>query len=218
MFKFKSLFHLLFYFTSFIFSSCAQDVKNQNVRINLKAKQLNDSAVQFVINTNDYEKAITLLDESIKIDTGYITAYSNKLSFQVALKKYKEAIETGKALIRLQPNGIEFCFTEGLLYELTADTSKAFEYYKHSLTITNKVLDTITDSNVKRDYILLNKATILSFLNRQQEASVIYNELYTHAKDSIFKEIILDVMNKPKNQLIKEFFEGTASSISTKPQ
>lgn len=209
---------MLFFSIFVVFSSCAQDVKNQSGKINPKAKQLNDSAVQFVINNNDYENALVLLDEAIKIDTSYITAYSNKLSFQVILKKYKEAIETGNRLILLKPNRVEFIFSQGLLYELTADTSMANEYYQRSLKINNAILDTITKFNVRRDNILLNKAMILSFLNRQQEASVIYNELLVNAKDSVFKEYISSMMNKSKKQLLKDFFEGTVSEVSAIPQ
>ncbi|MDO3624723.1 hypothetical protein [Mucilaginibacter sp. BT774] len=47
---------------------------------------------------------MSLLDQALKIDSNYITAYINKFSYQGQWKKHTDAIVTGEILLSFFPN------------------------------------------------------------------------------------------------------------------
>src|SRR5436309_2510270 len=107
---------------------CGQTEK-KTYSVNPKAKQLVDSAVQIAMYKNNYRGAIVLLDEAIKLDSDYYNAYSNKLTYQFALKQYNEALPTAKKLNMLRPEDPANYITVGLLYEKLHDTISSKKYF-----------------------------------------------------------------------------------------
>src|SRR5438874_10351933 len=126
--------------------ACGQQ-KAQKPKVNPQAKRLNDSAIQTMINTSDYEKGIALLDQAIAIDSNYYVAYNNKLSFQLMMKKYEEALPTLKNLNRLRPADPQFYFTTGILYEQLGDTIISQKYFTDAGIYYDKILDTMKEEN-----------------------------------------------------------------------
>ena len=87
--------------TTFLFlailTACRDDGEVNHV-INPEARLLNDSAIAIIKSSKneDYQKAILLLDQAIAIDSNYVRAYQNKLSFETKLEQYDKALITSK--------------------------------------------------------------------------------------------------------------------------
>ena len=130
-----------------------------------------------------YEKAIGLLDKAIQIDSNYSIAYFNKFNFQGRLKKYQDALSTGKELIRLYSNDGTITYVVGLACERTGDTLSAGKYYEKALAQHEKVLATMDTSDRRYSSIGSAKACDLFMLGRTEEAHNIWRELYNKANE-----------------------------------
>jgi tetratricopeptide (TPR) repeat protein len=188
------------------FSACGRnngDTK-KNV-INPKAKQLNDSAVAVIrsMNEEDSRRAILLLDEAIKIDSNYFTAYWNKLSLQRQLKQYDRAIETGKQILKLR-RAPYYPFIIGTFYYRLGDTTTANEYFKRTLPLCDSVLDTMSAKN-KGTYevVVMNKGVSLIFLGHPEEGNKVLKTFYDSQTDTLIKMWTGAFMNKSKEEILK---------------
>src|ERR1700739_1526638 len=119
---------LLPFLLLFGFSARGQSTDHKNLVIP-QAKKLNDSAITIVMRTQDYEKAISLLDEATEIDSNYYRAYSNKLAFQLELKQFDKALATAKNLIRIKPQSPDYYITTGILYYQIGDTVSSQNFF-----------------------------------------------------------------------------------------
>ena len=118
-----------------------------------------------------YKKAISLLDEATKIDTDYLIAYWNKFGFQCHLKRYKDALVSGKQMLRLTPHDQTIKFLMGKIYDKLGDTVRARVYYKDYLLYCDRTLDTMSTSNKQRKGIEEYKAITLIMLGQRQRAN-----------------------------------------------
>src|SRR5204863_9405110 len=116
--------------------------------VNPKAKQLNDSAIAMTryMKDEDSKKAILLLDQAIKIDSNYFTAYWNKLAIQSDIKQYDKAIETGKQILKLNKSPYYYLLIATFYYRL-GDTTSANNYFKKTSALCDTVLDTMSTKN-----------------------------------------------------------------------
>ncbi|WP_316803163.1 hypothetical protein [Pedobacter nototheniae] len=100
--KYYFLFYILFY----SFSASCQSTPKANH--NPKAVALNNKAFKLLINGTEInlsdeqrsKKALRILDSATTIDSKYNSAYLNKLSSLLYLRKYKLAIETVDKVIK----------------------------------------------------------------------------------------------------------------------
>ena len=162
--------------------------------IDLKAKKLKDSATLIAMHQQDFVRAISLLDKATQIDSNYIGAYRNKLTFEMDLKHYDEALGVSLKILQLKPNNPDHYFTVGFLYNIQGDISTSKKYFTESAKRYDKILDTMPVSNSGYDMLSMNKGVALIFLEQQQEGNDIFwnarffpllHQFFTHASVGI---------------------------------
>jgi len=197
---------LSLYFFLLTLCACGQrDGETKKHTIDSKAKQLNDSAVALIrsMNDEDSRKAILLLDEAIKIDSNYFTAYWNKFSLQSQLKQYDNAIVTGKQILNLNKNTPYYDFIIATLYYRKGDTSSANNYFRKTLALCDLVLDTINFKNrAAYEVVIMNKGVSLIFLGQQEKGNEILKQFYDSQTDTTYKTWTAAFMNKTKEQIL----------------
>ena len=192
-----------------IISLCAC---GQQTKTNPQAKHLTDSAVIVVIRTGDYEKALTLIDEALKIDSNYLAALKNKFAFQLHLEQIDKAIETAKQMKRIKPDVPDYSQTVGMLYEKIGDSISAEKYFTEASTQFDNILKTTSSESKNYTFLLINKAINLVLLGKQQEGNDILKQLYEKEKDETYKEYIAQFMGKSRKEIIDFVFNGGAQS------
>ncbi len=193
--------------TSFLFvglCSCGQ--KPVTPKVDTAAVELNNKAmtlVPFIDNEDSIRKAITLLDNATSIDSSYFLGHFNKLMFYNQLKQFDKAVVTVNRLIRLRPDAHDLYLTGGILYERVGDTTASTNYFKKSLVICNKVLDTMNASNRNYQMLVENKAINLIMLGDTLAANQILIKLYESQTNEEQKKNTQSIMHKRKKELIQ---------------
>jgi tetratricopeptide (TPR) repeat protein len=152
--------------------------EGQNYLVNPKARQLKDSAARIAMDSENYTKAIALLNEAIKLDSNYYPAYTNKLSFQLALKQYSDALPTAKKINMLRPDDPVPYVSIGLLCEVLHDTISSQKYFAAADSHFNNILDTMDRTNIDYEQIMMNKGINLILLGQQQNGNELLRQLY----------------------------------------
>jgi tetratricopeptide (TPR) repeat protein len=162
---------------------------------------------------NNFEKAISLLDQATQIDTSYYLAYENKLMIQLQLKQFDKALATSNNLLRINPQIPGSYITVGILYEKNGDSITSRKYFEDAATKFDKILDTMTSSNPHYDLTVMNKAINLILMDKQQQGNGILQQLYEKQKDEIHKELYRRFLNKSRPEILNTFFtpDTTAS-------
>jgi len=195
---------------SFIFLSilaaCGQ---NEVPEINPEARILNDSALALIKSSKneDYQKAISLLDKAIAIDSNYVRAYQNKLSFEFRLNQYDKALLTSKSLNKLRPESANFLMMTGVLYEKNGDTVSSIQYFENSLKKYNKILDTMSVKTPGYFVLQMYKGINLILLNQLAEGNKILKSLYDNQADEMYKEALKPFLNSPRQNIIDNMFK-----------
>jgi tetratricopeptide (TPR) repeat protein len=178
-------------------------------KINPEARKLNDSAVgsRFSVKYNNpnqaLEHSINLLNQAIKLDSNYFTAYWNKFVFKGDLKQYNKAILTGKQMMGLRPQNASIKFIVGETYEKMGDTITSAEYYRSSLSMLNNILDTIKVSDNKNyKSTMVNKAIVLILLNQPEKGYSILKDLYNKENSENYKSTLQTFMNFTRRDFI----------------
>lgn len=156
----------------------------------------------------DYARAIALLDQATQIDSNFLTAYANKLSFQLQLKQFDNALQTAYSLNRINPNAPDYYVTIGLLYHIKGDTGSSKEYFTGAAVRYDKILDTMSMANKSYDMLLMNKAVNLVLIGQQKHGNDILKELYERQKDEAYREMLALFLNKTKDEIIKSLMQG----------
>ena len=137
---------------------------------------------------------------------------------EIGLRRYKDAILTGKQIIKLRPMNAGHFATVGLLYEKTGDTLAAEKYLKTSLNLYNKMLDTLNVNSKGYKTTEIGKALNLIMLGQQQQGDAIYKRLYNEETNPSLKNIYQEYLkNKSKQQWLDKFFNGKANTVSEDP-
>ena len=184
------------------FYACGQQSENKKHVVDPKARQLNDSATSIAMHAQDYNKAISLLDQATQIDSNYLTAYANKLSFQLELKQFDKALATAKNLNRIKPEAPEYFVSIGLIYEHMGDTTSSNKFFNEAVNRYNKILDTMSTVNKDYDLLLMNKAVSLILVGQQQKGNDILKGLYDKQKDESYREMLSSFMNKSRKDIL----------------
>ena len=205
-------FKLLVFLVVLCFVSC----KSHSHKYNPEAIKLNDTAVkwslQFVGNRYHLiQKAIALLDSATKIDSDYIIAYGNKFSLQMKIQHYKDAVFTGKQLMRLDPNNDIYKIQVGMACEHIGDTVTAKQYYKDGLAYFDRVLDTVNVSNKIYSTLVYEKAGAMILLHQQHEANGFLKTHYDKAS-GFDKELYQQEMNTTREKLLNENIIDTTTA------
>jgi len=185
------------------FLSCKSSLSQR--KANPEAVKLNNQALDLVMHSggqeNDqiFEKAVALLNQAIKIDSNYSTAYLNKFTDQNKLKKYGDAIVTGKRLIALKPNDVNIKLMVGEDFEKLGDTIASVKYYNDALSGYNKILDTMNVNNKAYSSFLSSTAIDLILLNRQKEGYAILKTMAEKETDPYLKQMYEQYLKMSRN-------------------
>ncbi|WP_147202350.1 hypothetical protein [Segetibacter aerophilus] len=159
--------------------------------------------VAYIQIPDSSRKAISLLDKATTVDSNYFLGHYNKLIFYNQLKQYDKAIFTVNKLLQLRPSAHDLYLTGGILYERVSDTVASSVYFKKSLEICNRVLDTMNTENRDYEMLLGNKATNLIMLEDQKSANLLLKKFYDNQTDEEQKKWLASLMNKNKKQLLE---------------
>jgi tetratricopeptide (TPR) repeat protein len=183
-----------------------------------EAIKLNNKAVAIKMNylpgtKPGLDDAIILLDSATKIDSNYVIAYWNKFIFQNKLKRYNDALLTGKRIIKLRPKIVTYRVIEGVVYEKTGDKLTAEKYYNQGLLIYNKLLDTMNSNNKMYKQLEFEKASDLIFLHQEQKGLSIIKDLYDKETDSRLKIMYRQFMNISRENLLSFKTSGSTKIL-----
>ena len=207
--------HFIVFLLIFIISCGKQN--NKSNKIDSTARLLNDSAVSLANNIplsldqpNKFKnenllKAILLLDQATEIDSNYLIAYSNKLSYQCELGQYERAVETAKHIIKIRPHFADIYGTIGMLYYKMNDSISSNKYFSNALIQYDYFLDTMNINNINYFTLRMNKAVTLKFLGQNALGNNMLDELNNKQTDSTFKQLIASLKGKSKDELINYF-------------
>lgn len=187
--------------------ACGQQSSNKKNTVDPNARRLNDSAMQVAMYTQDYDKAIALLEQAILIDSNYLTAYANKLSFQMQLKRFDQALQTAFKLKSQRPQSPEYYVTIGMLYHFKSDTGSSIKFLKEADALYSNIFDTMKVANPHYDMLLMGKGINLVFIGQQIEGNRVLKLLYDKSKDEIFKEMLSSYMNKSKQAILDDLIQ-----------
>ena len=194
--------------TAFLFfailTACNPGCKEKHSR-DPEAKLLNDSALKILMRSSkneDYQKAIELLEKAITIDSTYVGAYHNKISFETLLKQYDKALITAKYLNKLRPENPNFIITTGILYEKNGDTISSANYFEKALMLYNHILDTMNVSNHDYFALQMNKGISFILLHQQEKADSFLKVLYDRQTDEKHREYLTPLLNKTRKNVI----------------
>ncbi len=227
--RFKNILHysltfittlkLLLFFLSISLFSCTQNLVKH--KVDAEAVRLSKQVIplfNYTDNPDSCRKALLFLDSATAIDSDDFFAYYNKLFFLEGLKQYDKQIKVMNEMIRLRPNAHDLFLMRGDIYERMGDTTSSKKDFEKSLSICNKVLDTMSKKN--QDYLMFvtNKAVNLIMLNDSAEANNILQALYENQPDdsawgNFEKKYILSLMNKNKKQLMDSKPEKSETDI-----
>ena len=183
-------------------NACKQQSKSYEYSIDPKAGRLNDSALSIIIHSQDYYKAIALLDQATTIDSNFYMAFWNKMNFQLQLNQFDSALTTAKNLNRIKPESPDYFFVVGLIYYKMHDTISSQKYFQQSEIRYEKILDTMNTVNKNYNNTLMNKGVNLIIIGQQQKGNDILKQLYDKEKDSFRKEMLASYMDKSKQEIL----------------
>ena len=199
---------LFFIITNLSESLFSQRVDSTNHIIDQRAIQLNDSAVNVVVQEQNYETAIALLDKALQIDSNYLMALANRYSYELALHQYDHAINTAKKMIKIKPQAPDYFVSGGLAYFLSGDSISSQKYFKEAVAIYDRILDTMKKENNGYKLVLMGKAVNLIFSGDSQKGNEILKYLDDSTKDEMEKEFYSEFINKQRKEIIDEIVKG----------
>jgi tetratricopeptide (TPR) repeat protein len=203
-----STMRFLFFFLLAGLSACDQQTERKKSIVDPQARKLHDSATWIAKRQQDYPKAIDLLDQATQIDSNFLTAYANKLTFLLQLKQFDKALMAAHSLRRLKPDAPDYCVTIGILYHIEGDTVSSKKYFTEAAAKYDKVLDTMSLKNGDRDMLLMNKAVNLVFLGQQEQGNQILKQLHQNGQDRAYQEMIALYLNKTREEIIKDIIQA----------
>ena len=192
-------------FLSIGLCSCSQEQSKVKHKINPVAIELNNQAMTLVsfMNIDSARKAIILLDRATTIDSNYFLGYYNKLLFLNQLKQYNRSIQTIHSLIRIKPWAHDLYLQGGILYEQVGDTIESSKYFQKSLSILDKVFDTMNVNNPNYEMLIGNKAINLVMIGEEVKANKLLKDFFDKHPDSEWRELTSSFMNKTKKELLE---------------
>lgn len=119
-----------------------------------EALRLNDEAVK-QIDAEKYKTAIELLDQAIRIEPNYATAYYNLGTSYFHLQQFEKAAAAFQQAIKLHPTYAEAFTNLGAVYMETAQYEKAVEVFQRAVRL--KTDNAVALYNLGCVYIRLNK-------------------------------------------------------------
>jgi len=118
---------------AFILCNCKND-KSENSQIldkysvDKKATELYDNAIQ-AMNLENNEKALELLENAIKIDEKFTSAYFLSIGLYSQKGMFKKAQSNCQKLIDLHPTNLSYLSQNGIIHQLLGENMEAEKNY-----------------------------------------------------------------------------------------
>ena len=196
---------LSIFFLLITLSACGQQSEKHKHSIDPRAGRLNDSALSIMMHSQDYNKAIALLDQATAIDSNFYMAFWNKTNFQLELNQFDSALATAKNMNRIKPESPEYFFVAGIIYDKMRDTISSQKYFQESENLYEKILDTLNTSSKEYSNMLMNEAVNLKIIGQQQKGNDILKRLRENEKNGFQKEMLDSMINESKEQILDDF-------------
>lgn len=135
-------------------ASCQNKPDIKAVELLKKANEI--GAKSFYKDSIENNKALKLIDEAIRIDDKYFSAYQSKTIFLSVKKDIDGLLQNNLKIIELRPNQPIWRMQRGLFLEIKGDKTKAQESYKLGLNKYKEILkqkDMNQDFNFRIEYI-----------------------------------------------------------------
>jgi len=186
-------------------SACGQRAENNKHLIDPKAGRLNDSALSIMERSQDYKKAIALLDQATRIDSNFYIAFWNKTNFELDMNEFDSALSTAKNLHRIKPGSPDYFFVEGIIYDKMRDTISSQKYFRESENRYETILDTMNTSSKQYRSMLITKAANLKIIGQEQKGNDLLKQLRDSEKDDFQKEMLDSMIIDSKEQILDDF-------------
>ncbi|MES2241073.1 MAG: hypothetical protein V4497_12520 [Bacteroidota bacterium] len=148
---------LFFIFTQFV--SCQNKPEAKAVELIKQANEI--GAKSFYKDSVKTNEALKLIDQAIKIDDKYFSAYRSKSTFLSVKKDIDALLENNLKMIELRPNQPMWVIQRGLFLEIKGDKIKSQENYALGISKYREILkqkDMNQDFNFRIEYILAFEA------------------------------------------------------------
>lgn len=207
---------LFLFFIIFSFAACSSSTSKKQHKIDPGALTLNYNAGKLVLGfeKDRLDSALVLLDSAIKIEPGFLAAYSNKTEIYVRQGKLYKALETARQLEKIDPQNPQAIFGVGLLLEKTGKITNAKEYYQKALVLYEDELNHSRSDEKKYRTIQVNYAYALIFANRKEDAKKELNAILK--KDSSYFPAKL-LLSSSREKLLAGIMETGPKNYSIKP-
>lgn len=128
-------------------ASCQDKPDIKAVELLKKANKI--GAKSFYKDSIENNKALKLIDEAIRIDDKYFSAYQSKTIFLSAKKDIDGLLQNNLKIIELRPNQPIWRIQRGLFLEIKGNKIKAQESYKLGL---NKYQEILKQKDINQDF------------------------------------------------------------------
>jgi tetratricopeptide (TPR) repeat protein len=171
----------------------AEDEKNESLEDEIddvqKSCELNTLGIE-LINSNNYEKAVTIFDKAIILNPDLYEAWYNRGLALRNLSKYQESIKSYLKALNLERDDLDISYEIACCYALQSKVQKSIAYLKIVISLspeiyTEKVL-TDSDFDLIREY-----PSFKSLINTDQKK---INDLYSQSQIMIANESYLQAI------------------------
>jgi tetratricopeptide (TPR) repeat protein len=168
-----------------------------------EVKNLLDSALP-LMRSGELEKCLLIYERIVSIDSMSLVIYGNKEFFERKLKRYDKALITAKRMMYLMPNDTRYTLLTGLLYDRINDSLNGRKYFEKTITLCNKILDTLkTDEEDILQYLKLQKALAIFFSGDEVGGNKLLMKLARQQNLPSDAGGIHPYLNKSREDLIK---------------
>lgn len=181
--------------------SCTQ--KKSKTEFNSQSLELNKKALQ-LIREEKYDSALILLNQAIEIDKEFYPAYGNKIFIYNTRNDYKNALAVADQQVAINPQRADAWVIDGILCDVTGDSSKAIKCYNKSISLFNDELSKTAES-IKYDKV--NRAFVLILLGKDREAKAEIKEFKEqYPNDQLVNQKIIDGFSSlTRHDFLKNF-------------
>ena len=145
---------------------------NRGIQRDSTRTELYHAAAQMYTKLTEYENALLILEKGTRA-SGDASLFTHLGEMQLQMQKFDDAIATFGMLSAIQPNNSSAQQNLASALERTGRVEEALEVYELVLE----------DEDVDRESILMHKVTMLSSLERFEEAVEVYRELQEYRPD-----------------------------------
>lgn len=185
-----------------------------NVNKRSPAILLNDSAVSVFVKHNDARKALLIIDNAISLDSNNMVLWQNKVTFQLSLQRYKDALLTVREIEAIKRSSTIITM-EGLLYYKLGKIDSSMICFSQAYQIDSIALDTMKPDNKLYKGCLSDKGFLLILLDRREEGLAILKDFCDKDTVDWQKTALKHLMTLDKKSYVEEMWPDQEPDTTT---